>query len=276
MQIRTATASVENGGTTVTASAGNDWSAASVGDLFSIQGADATLYMVAAVRSPGENVSARWELSLTAPYAGATATGVAYQITKDFTPLLGLPLPDRGDVEIALLLKRAFLRLDSITAPWNPAGEWDEDQEFQLYDLVSHAGGTWLAMVPNTGVEPEEGSAVWQPVVMPNSPYIPRIRVSNVDYSILTTEHGTLFTNYSATGGITFTLPNADDFLGFEATFAVEAAHDLFVDSGGTNFRDFTDGPGSEYRASTLGAVLHVRRALGFWVVLNNRGFVNV
>lgn len=114
MQIRTGSADVTNGSATVVASTGNDWTDAQVGSLFSITGTSATgvLYTVAAITNPASSGSGKWELTLSAPYAGTTATGQPYQITRDFTPLLSLPLIYRGDTDTAALINRAFALLD--------------------------------------------------------------------------------------------------------------------------------------------------------------------
>lgn len=88
------------------ASAGNDWSQASANCLFSTPGPDSAIYTVATVTAPGASASGRWEIALTAPYAGEDADGIAYQITKDFTAL-GVPILSIGDVDLAILINRA-------------------------------------------------------------------------------------------------------------------------------------------------------------------------
>lgn len=108
-QIRTGTADVFNGDTTVTASAGNDWSAVTVNSLFSVPSGDGSsvYYTIASVTAPGASVSGKWELELTAPYAGDDAAEVAYVIHKDFTAL-GIPILAVGDTLTANTINRGF------------------------------------------------------------------------------------------------------------------------------------------------------------------------
>lgn len=115
MQIQTGTCSVTNGSATVIASAGNDWSAAAPNSLFSVPspGTTGVLYTIAAVTTPGASGSGRWELSLSAPYAGLSSDGVAYEIAKDFTPNYSLPLLFFGDTDTAALISRALSLIDS-------------------------------------------------------------------------------------------------------------------------------------------------------------------
>lgn len=114
-QIRTGTCTVTNGSANVIASTGNDWSQAAPNSLFSIPATDGTsaLYTVATVVAPGVSPSGFWEVNLTANYAGATSAGAAYQITKDFTPGLGLPIVQYGDTDTAILLNKISLLLEA-------------------------------------------------------------------------------------------------------------------------------------------------------------------
>ncbi|MBY0577711.1 MAG: hypothetical protein K2P57_01555 [Burkholderiales bacterium] len=52
-------------------------------------------------------------LTLTTPYADATASGLSYAITTSFTPSLKLPYPDLSDIDAATISKQATIMLDS-------------------------------------------------------------------------------------------------------------------------------------------------------------------
>lgn len=112
-QILTATCAVTNGNATVTASAGNDWSATTVGSLFSIVG-EGVLYTIGAVRGPGVTMSGRWEIDLVAPYAGTTNAAAKYSIAIDFTPFSHLSLITPGDTNTAGLFSRNMALLDTL------------------------------------------------------------------------------------------------------------------------------------------------------------------
>lgn len=106
-QYKTGTVSVSNGSATVTGS-GTLFSAnVAAGDLFTIVG-DNAWYEVASVAS---NTS----LTLSANYAGTTGSGYSYAISRDFTTRLELPYPQKGDIETASLIKRAFEQIDTET-----------------------------------------------------------------------------------------------------------------------------------------------------------------
>lgn len=89
-QYRTGTASVTNGSATVTG-AGTAWLAnIAAGNYFFVPG-DVVAYEVASVDSDTE-------ITLTAPYGGVTASGVAYVLHVDFHPN-GSPKLDKNDVD---------------------------------------------------------------------------------------------------------------------------------------------------------------------------------
>jgi hypothetical protein len=104
-QYKIGSASVTNGSATVT---GVDtlWSAeVSSGDIFTIVG-DNAWYEVGSV---GSNTS----ITLTSVYAGASAIGAQYAISRDFTTNKSIPYPQKGDIETASLLKRAMNIIDN-------------------------------------------------------------------------------------------------------------------------------------------------------------------
>lgn len=122
MQIRTGTAAVTQGSATVVASAENDWSLAAAGALFGVQGAVGVPYSITAVRGPGVSISGRWEIDLAAPYGGTTDPAAPYAIVTDFSPNLGIPLPNYGDVNLAQIISRGFQVLDgAYSAVGSPA-----------------------------------------------------------------------------------------------------------------------------------------------------------
>ena len=107
-QYKIGTVSVTNGSPTVEG-AGTTFTGGNVtaGDLFTIVG-DNTWYEVASITDADT-------LVLSANYAGTTNASAAYAISRDFTDRLGLPYPQRGDIETASLIKRAFAQIDSQT-----------------------------------------------------------------------------------------------------------------------------------------------------------------
>lgn len=102
-QIKAGLVSVTNGSPTVVGDADADWSDVVGGEIFTIQGAGVWFDVLEA-----NFVTDHWELTLATPYSGATAAAQAYAITTSFTPELGIPYPDRGDVETASIMKRAM------------------------------------------------------------------------------------------------------------------------------------------------------------------------
>ena len=113
MQLR-GTCSVTNGSARVIAAANNDWSGISANCLFSVPGTGAVLYIVTATTAPGLSGSGFWELTLSANYAGTTGAGLGYQLTRDFTPNLHMPLVYFGDRDTGNLHNRALAILDEL------------------------------------------------------------------------------------------------------------------------------------------------------------------
>ena len=105
-QYKTGTVSVTNGSATIegTGTAFNSGNVVA-GDIFTVVG-DNAWYEVASVTDADT-------LVLTANYAGTTASGASYAITRDFTTNYGFPYPQKGDIETASLIKRAFEGIDT-------------------------------------------------------------------------------------------------------------------------------------------------------------------
>ena len=58
-------------------------------------------------------VDSETQITLAANYAGSTGSGKSYTIHTDFTTNYNLPLPQRGDVETATIVKRALELIDT-------------------------------------------------------------------------------------------------------------------------------------------------------------------
>ena len=98
------------------------------GDLFKVysQNGGQGIYHVGSVSESGGDTV----VTLTAPYQGATATGVTGIFHRDFTAEQGYPLMSDGDLDAAAILSRM-------------AAEVDDDFQGVLYDSVlAQNGGT--------------------------------------------------------------------------------------------------------------------------------------
>lgn len=65
------------------------------------------------------NVVDDTHITLASPYAGTTASTISYALTTSYTPNLGLPYPEQGDVDTATVLKRAMILIDQDVAVAN-------------------------------------------------------------------------------------------------------------------------------------------------------------
>lgn len=156
-QYQTGTVSVTNGSAVVTGS-GTAWSGeVAGGDIFTIVG-DNTWYEVASVDSATQ-------ITLAANYAGTTGSGKNYAISRDFTDRLGLPYPQKGDIETASLIKRAFAQIDAQTnvakseyaATTAPTVNDDADDGYTI-------GSQWVDTTNDEAyicVDATAGAAVW-------------------------------------------------------------------------------------------------------------------
>jgi len=114
-QYKTGSVTVTNGSQTVTG-LGTLWSSeVSSGDIFTVVGENAW-YEVGSVDSDTQ-------ITLSASYAGTSASGAAYAITRDFTTNYGWPYPQKGDIETASLIKRAFEDIDAKLVLTNTDGD---------------------------------------------------------------------------------------------------------------------------------------------------------
>jgi hypothetical protein len=118
-QIQTGSVSVTTTSATVIADLGNDWSEAkaalSFGTpvYFSLIGDLEIPRQVYAITDPSLSSSGFWELTLIAPWQGASGTGLAYIIHKDFTINRGLPIFSPQDRQTAQLMARMVQILDT-------------------------------------------------------------------------------------------------------------------------------------------------------------------
>ena len=207
-QYKTGTVSVTNGSATVTGS-GTSWSGEiAAGDLFTIVG-DNAWYEVASV---GSNTS----ITLSANYAGTTGSGKSYAISRDFTTRLALPYPQKGDIETASIIKRAFEQIDTETniatanysATSAPTANDDSGDGYSI-------GSWWVNVTSDEAylcVDATVGSAVWTKIsVDVPSEIVSLLAGQSVSMASLTlsggTANGVLYLNGSkvATSGSALT-----------------------------------------------------------------------
>jgi len=104
-QYKTGTATVTNGSATVTGT-NTLWLAnVTAGDSFTIA-STGVMYNVASVDSDTQ-------VTLSAPYAGVTASGVVYAIGTGFTVPDSFPEMSQGDIETATIFTRAMRKIQS-------------------------------------------------------------------------------------------------------------------------------------------------------------------
>lgn len=160
-QYKTGTVSVTNGSPTVEGS-GTTFTGGNVtaGDIFTVLG-DNTWYEVASVTDADT-------LVLAANYAGTTASGAAYTITRDFTTNNGYPYPQKGDIETASLIKRAFVQIDADTSKKNnaattaPTVNDDADDGYAVTSI-------WVDVTADEAyvcVDSTAGAAVWVQITL--------------------------------------------------------------------------------------------------------------
>ena len=117
-QIQIGTAIVTNASNVVTG-VGVDWTQVAVNNIFVIAGRAQT-YLIVSRTLTGST----WTLTLERPYGetSSTSDGLAYAIQKDFTPNLNLPIISAGDIDVASIMTRAFMILDSQTSSGGSGG----------------------------------------------------------------------------------------------------------------------------------------------------------
>ena len=104
-QYKTGTATVTNGSATVTGT-NTLWLAnVTAGNSFTVAG-DGVMYDVASVDSDTQ-------ITLSAPYAGTTASGVVYAIGTGFTVPDSFPEMSQGDIETATIFTRGMRKIQS-------------------------------------------------------------------------------------------------------------------------------------------------------------------
>jgi len=244
-QYKTGTVSVTNGSATVTGS-GTSWSGEiAAGDLFTIVG-DNAWYEVASI---GSNTS----ITLSANYAGTTGSGKSYAISRDFTTRLALPYPQKGDIETASIIKRAFEQIDTETniatanysATTAPTANDDSGDGYSI-------GSWWVNVTSDEAylcVDSTVGAAVWTKIsVDVPSEIVALLAGQSVSMASLTlsggTANGVLYLNGSkvATSGsaLTFdggnqTITAATNGVGFRAKGSASNTNiDAATSRGGT------------------------------------------
>jgi len=123
------TVNVTNASATVTVLGVDATAEIDVGDTFFVNGAFSGRYDVASRSYSSPNTT----VTLTAPYAGATAAGAIGVFHRDFTSGLNLPLPYDGDLEFAALNRRQMELVDQFFQ--NPV--WTSSTKAQVGNAIS-------------------------------------------------------------------------------------------------------------------------------------------
>lgn len=111
MQFRQGSVNVTNGSATVVVNGVTTGATGvAIGQAFKIDRDGDAIYLVAS-RTPSSGGSLTG-LTLSAPYGGANATAIAFQITQDYSPR-GYPLPRQGDADAADWIAHAILKIDA-------------------------------------------------------------------------------------------------------------------------------------------------------------------
>ncbi len=107
-QYNTGSVALTSGSVVVTGTSTAWLANVSVGDVF-ILTSDSVPYYVASVDTDTQ-------ITLSAPYAGLTATGSEYTAVRDFTNNFGFPFITKGDIETAKVLEKAVTDIDQVLA----------------------------------------------------------------------------------------------------------------------------------------------------------------
>lgn len=131
MQYQSGTATVTYNSPTVTG-AGTLWATyATAGNAFHVSG-DTGVYTIASVDSDTQ-------ITLTAPYRSPTGAGVAYQITRDYTPNYLLPEIYRGDRDLEFHLTEMLRKLDGLILTGDNGGYFQIDDSGGLMPITGAA-----------------------------------------------------------------------------------------------------------------------------------------
>lgn len=108
MQYIEGTITVTNSSAVVTG-ANTSWSAEiAVGDLFQVRDVP-VLFII-------QSVDSDTQVTLSANWTAATESGLEYQIVRDFTANLELPLPNSGDYDTLSVISNAISQMDVLMA----------------------------------------------------------------------------------------------------------------------------------------------------------------
>jgi len=156
-QYTAGTVTVTNGSAVVTGS-GTSWSTkATAGDVFSVKNSG-IYYVVGSVDSDTQ-------ITLTANYAGVTASSQLYAISTSFTSIYAIPYPEQGDIDTATILKRAIADIESLfkqalSPPYEEVSSGTETMVVGDRGKVIKATGTCTIALPATsGLE--DGWSFW-------------------------------------------------------------------------------------------------------------------
>jgi hypothetical protein len=107
MQYKKGLVSIQNGSNIVVGDADTLWAAGLTtpgGMLFGIPNQTGTYYV--------QGVNGDGNVVLTSPWEGDDLEGSTYWLTRDFTPIMGLPLAQPFDLDATKVIERAFIMLD--------------------------------------------------------------------------------------------------------------------------------------------------------------------
>lgn len=123
MQYTLGTAAITSGGSVFVGDATVDWSDAKTeidgGKTVWIKVYGSGLvYEVASITTPAANAghtpASRWEANIVGVIGDPTNAAATYTLHWNFTPTIGLPIPNSGDVDVEAIIGRAFSDFDAL------------------------------------------------------------------------------------------------------------------------------------------------------------------
>jgi hypothetical protein len=162
-QITVGLCQVVNGSTTVVAFPDVDWTVAQSEILggkrvwFKIDSGGAPIYDVTAITfDGGTNL---WNATISPPYGEASDANADYILNYNFTPNLGLPIPNPDDVGVADFLARAFAIIDTDSATWAGGGGMLNPMTRKGDLIVGNTGTTASPASPSTPTQLPAGTS---------------------------------------------------------------------------------------------------------------------
>lgn len=147
MQINSGLVNVVNGDGTVVGNSSVDWTQVTTSSFIIIAGQPYDIISVDALAK---------QLEISPVYAGATASGVAYAIVRDFTLNHNIPLLNPGDLEAAVILSRALSTIDRILSVGTGSADLGEilvtkaGHGFIVGNFLTLTGSVWTLALSNT------------------------------------------------------------------------------------------------------------------------------